>query len=107
MYQFKSFFVVCFRQHIVADNVILRYAAQSQQNGAYNTDFERLNGIIVPLTPGTDASYTWLPSRTYTYNVVFGEGAGWDGNGDPAIAPVGITASVAGFSSQDVWVPAN
>ena len=78
-----------------------------KENGAYNTDFERLNGIIVPLTPGTDASYTWLPSRTYTYNVVFGEGAGWDGNGDPAIAPVGITASVAGFSSQDVWVPAN
>ena len=78
-----------------------------KENGAYNTDFERLNGIIVPLTPGTDASYTWLPSRTYTYNVVFGEGAGWDSEGDPTLVPIRMTASVAAFNYEDKWLPAN
>lgn len=77
-----------------------------KENGAYNTDFERLSGIIVPLTNGSD-TYTWLPSRGYTYDIVFGEGAGWTAEGNPTLVPIRITASVGAFGDQEVWVPAN
>lgn len=78
-----------------------------QENGAYNTDFERMNGVILPLTPAGSESFTWLPSRSYTYNIVFGEGAGWDSEGDPTLVPIRMTASVAAFNYEDKWLPAN
>lgn len=76
------------------------------ENGSYNTDYERLNGVILPLTNGSD-TYTWLPSRGYTYDIVFGEGAGWTGDGDPTLVPIRITASVGAFDDKNVWIPAN
>ena len=78
-----------------------------KENGAYNTDFERLSGIILPLTNNGSDTYTWLPSRSYTYDIIFGEGAGWTAEGKPTLVPISITASVGAFGDQDVWLPAN
>lgn len=78
-----------------------------QEDGVYNTDYEHLNGVIIPLTPQGQDSYTWLPSRSYTYHVVFGEGAGWDDNGNPILVPIRIYATVAPFTELPVSLPAN
>lgn len=80
--------------------------AHRDGNG-YIRDYERLNGIIVPLTEGNNDTYTWLPGRSYTYNITFGNGAGWDSNGNPTLVPVNMYATIRGF--DQVWqdIPAS
>ena len=81
---------------------------QGHWNGTvYCTDYERLNGIVLPLTPAGQESYTWLPSRSYNYQIVFGEGAGWDSEGDPVLVPISLTATVAPFDTENWYIPAN
>ena len=50
----------------------------------------------------TDGSYTyfWQQGRRYVYSFVFGEGAGYDANGDPVLVPVTFEVTVDSFQND-------
>lgn len=64
---------------------------------------EVVNGIILPVTAGNN-SITWLPGRQYRYRLVFGDGAGWDNDGNPVLVPIQLEAIVRPFSEETKYI---
>lgn len=60
--------------------------------------------VYVPLKV-TDASNVWAAGTKYVYNLVFGQGAGFDENGKPVLVPVTLDVEVSEFATGTTTDP--
>lgn len=73
-----------------------------------NTGVLLYNGAVaVPLSVTSDSG-AWVAGKSYTYNLVFGHGAGYDETtGEPVLVPIDFNVTVDGFEAGTVVDPSN
>lgn len=86
--------------------IVVTCKVTDEDSGAvlYNGD------VYVPLSVKADndagiVANTWLAGKIYTYNLVFGQGAGYDENGKPVLVPIDFSVSVNPFTQGQTTDP--